>query len=81
MLGQAIDATSAASVATAALTGSLEQLANLLEGTSDEIYTRKPDGGVSGSIGAHVRHVLDHVRAVIERPRHRIVTYDRRERN
>lgn len=77
MLGYAIDATSAAS---AALTNSLEQLARLLETTSDEAYVWRPGGGVSGSIGAHVRHVLDHVRVLVDCPQRRI-TYDRRERN
>jgi uncharacterized damage-inducible protein DinB len=78
MIGYGLDSTAAAS---AALTRSLDELADLLEATTDDTYLWKPDGGVSGSIGAHVRHVLDHVRALVERPMPRTVTYDRRQRD
>lgn len=78
MVGHALDSTATAS---AALTRSLDELADLLVATSDETYVWKPDGGVSGSIGAHVRHVLDHVRVLVDRPMHRTVTYDRRQRD
>ena len=78
MIGYALDSTATAS---AALTRSLDELADLLAATADETYLWKPDGGVSGSIGAHVRHVLDHVRVLVDRPAHRTVTYDRRQRD
>jgi len=78
MIGYALDSTATAS---AALTRSLDELADLLEATTDETYVWKPDGGVSGSIGAHIRHVLDHVRVLVERPVQRTVTYDRRQRD
>lgn len=78
MIGIAIDATAAA---TGALTRSLDELADLLSRTSDEAYLWKPSGGVSGSIGAHVRHVLDHVTVLVERPCQQTVTYDRRARD
>lgn len=78
MPGYALDSTATAS---AALTRSLNELAALLEDTTDQAYLWKPDGGVSGSIGAHVRHVLDHVRVLVDRPTQRTVTYDRRQRD
>jgi len=78
MIGYALDSTATAS---AALTRSLDELADLLDATTDETYVWKPDGGVSGSIGAHIRHVLDHVRVIVERPMQRTVTYDRRQRD
>jgi uncharacterized damage-inducible protein DinB len=69
-----------ATTSAAALARSLEALADLLETTSDATYLWKPGSGVSGAIGAHVRHVLDHVRVLVEHPR-RTVTYDHRRRD
>jgi uncharacterized damage-inducible protein DinB len=74
----ALDATS---TAVTALTRSLDDLADLLARTSDDTYRARPAGDVSGSIGAHVRHVLDHVRVLADRRQQRTVTYDRRERD
>lgn len=78
MPGYALDATSTAA---AALTHSLDELADLLAATSDAAYAWKPDGGVSGAIGAHVRHVLDHVAVLVDRRAGGPITYDRRERD
>jgi uncharacterized damage-inducible protein DinB len=78
MIATAVDATAAA---VTALTRSLDDLADLLSRMSDETYAWKPSGGASGSIGAHVRHVLDHVTVLVDRSRQRTVTYDRRERD
>ena len=78
MIAIALDA---ASTAASALTRSLDELADLLERTSDDMYVWTPPGGVSGSMGAHVRHVLDHVKALMDRPRQQTVTYDRRIRD
>lgn len=78
MLAHAIDSTA---VATSALTGSLDELAELLGTLDDATYGWKPEGGVSGSIGAHVRHVLDHVRVLVDEPLGPTLTYDRRERD
>jgi uncharacterized damage-inducible protein DinB len=65
-----------------ALAGCLTDLAALLEGASDLDYQARPDGGVSGSVGAHVRHCLDHVRAVVDAAnRGRLLSYDGRERD
>jgi hypothetical protein len=43
-------------------------------------YTAKPLPGVSGSIGEHVRHVLDHVAAFTKARPQGVLTYDSRER-
>jgi uncharacterized damage-inducible protein DinB len=78
MIATALDATS---TAVGALAKSLDDMADLLVRLSDETYRSRPAGGVSGSIGAHVRHVLDHVKVLVDRPRHRTITYDHRERD
>ena len=63
-----------------ALARSLDELASLVEATSDEDFVAQPPGGVSGSIGAHVRHCLDHVDAVLEAAPGGMMTYDHRRR-
>jgi len=77
MPGHCLETTTTASAALGRL---LCQLADLLERTSDDIYVHRP-GHVSGAIGAHVRHVLDHVKVLVERPVLRCLTYDHRERD
>jgi uncharacterized damage-inducible protein DinB len=64
-----------------ALTGCLLDVATLLEATSDLAYLSRPEGGVSGSVGAHVRHCLDHVRAVLDAADGAVLSYDCRERD
>jgi uncharacterized damage-inducible protein DinB len=64
-----------------ALAGCLVDLAVLLEATPDLAYLSRPEGGVSGSVGAHVRHCLDHVRAVLDAADGAVLSYDRRERD
>jgi uncharacterized damage-inducible protein DinB len=59
----------------------LTDLATLLEGTPDLAYVSRPEGGVSGSVGAHVRHCLDHVRAVLDAAEGARLSYDHRERD
>jgi uncharacterized damage-inducible protein DinB len=78
MIGYVVHSTATAA---AALTRSLMAIVELLERTGDETYLWKPPGGVSGSIGAHVRHVLDHVDVLTERPRPQVLSYDYRVRN
>lgn len=58
----------------------LEQLASVIEGLSDAEYIRRPVGAVDGSVGGHVRHCLDHVRAVLGAAASGLLDYDRRER-
>ena len=67
--------------AASALTRSLTAIVELLERMGDETYRWKPEGGVSGAVGAHVRHVLDHVTVLVERPRPQVVSYDYRVRD
>lgn len=62
-----------------ALAECLHQLATLLEATADADYAWRHPSGVSGTIGAHVRHCLDHVHAILECATDRL-TYDRRQR-
>jgi uncharacterized damage-inducible protein DinB len=58
----------------------LRQLAEVLRGMTDEQYRRKPVGGVSSSVGGHVRHSLDHVDALLRGVERGRVDYDRRRR-
>jgi hypothetical protein len=77
-MGRAFDTTN---VPALALAGCLMDLAALLEGTSDLDYLSRPDRGQSGSVGAHVRHCLDHVRAVVDAAAGGVLSYDCRERD
>jgi uncharacterized damage-inducible protein DinB len=43
----------------------LEQLAAMIDGLDDSQYTSQRAREVSGSIGGHVRHCLDHVSALV----------------
>jgi uncharacterized damage-inducible protein DinB len=62
------------------LVGLLHQLFDLVESLTNEKYSRKPVGIVQSSIGAHVRHNLDHVAALLNGLRSGEVNYDQRER-
>lgn len=57
-----------------------EELARLLERTSDLDYIWRPPDDLSGSVGAHVRHCLDHVQALLDH-HGRVISYDLRERD
>ncbi|HEY1189290.1 MAG TPA: hypothetical protein VGE74_16680 [Gemmata sp.] len=58
----------------------LRQLGVLLESLTDNEYTQKPVGVVESSIGGHVRHNLDHIRALLQSLRTGLVCYDHRDR-
>lgn len=58
----------------------LDELASVLMQVRPAVYTARPLLGVSGSIGEHVRHVLDHIAALATGGQHDILTYDRRVR-
>jgi hypothetical protein len=73
--------TTSTTVAAGALAGCLGDLASVLERVSDLDYIAKPPGGVSGAIGAHVRHCLDHVDAVLDPAPDGVVRYDGRRRH
>jgi hypothetical protein len=57
----------------------LDQLADVILGIPADVYTARIEPTLSGSIGAHVRHVLDHIAslAVVDG---RVLSYDHRER-
>lgn len=57
----------------------LRQCAETLDRFSDEQYAAPAPDGSGGSVGKHVRHALDHFRALLEHPEDAI-DYDRRDR-
>ena len=67
------------SVPIAALEKALEDLAGLVADLSPEAYGARLLPSVSGSIGEHVRHCLDHVSALVAAPSSSL-SYDRRVR-
>ena len=58
----------------------LDQLSDVIHRLSDEQYAQKPIGVITSSIGAHVRHCLDHVRELLRIAHSRELDYDRRQR-
>jgi uncharacterized damage-inducible protein DinB len=63
-----------------ALARLLDDLASVLLQLSADVYIAKPLPHVSGSIGEHVRHILDHVAAFVTAHPHGTLSYDARER-
>jgi uncharacterized damage-inducible protein DinB len=63
-----------------ALVRLLDQLKDVIEPLDDILYARPPAGRPSGSIGAHVRHCLDHVTAFLDGATAGALSYDRRGR-
>ena len=64
----------------AALDGALEDLGSVVAGLSPEAYVARLFPNVSGSIGQHVRHCLDHVSALVSADPSSCLSYDQRER-
>jgi uncharacterized damage-inducible protein DinB len=64
----------------AALGDTLGRLADAIRPLDDEEFTAR-DFAASGSIGAHVRHCLDHAWALERGIATRVVCYDHRERS
>ena len=58
----------------------LDELAGVLRTMSAAVYTARAFPSVSGSIGQHVRHLLDHVAAIAATAPPGTVSYDHRER-
>jgi uncharacterized damage-inducible protein DinB len=73
-------ATAIAESPQAALTRLLDELAAVLRRVSPMAYTATPFPAVSGSIGQHVRHILDHVASVCAAAPPAPLSYDHRER-
>lgn len=63
-----------------ALVRVLDELGAVVAVMTDHDYRAAAGAGVSGSIGAHVRHCLDHVLALEEGLRSRTIDYDHRVR-
>jgi hypothetical protein len=63
-----------------ALIGRLDELAEALLATPEDVYRARIEPPVSGSIGEHVRHTLDHLSAILVNDGIEPLTYDRRER-
>src|SRR5262245_52998395 len=63
------------------LAGLLHELGRLIDGLDDVEYAMPAPGRSSGGIGGHVRHCLDHVRALIAAAYTGVCAYDRRARN
>jgi uncharacterized damage-inducible protein DinB len=66
--------------AVAPLVAVLGELAEVIEGLSEEQYVQKPVGVVSSSVGGHVRHNLEHIEALLAGPAEGQIDYDRRQR-
>ena len=58
----------------------LEQLSDVIGELSDEQFVERRVGGLSGSVGGHVRHLLDHVSALVEGGTSGELSYDLRRR-
>lgn len=64
----------------APLGGLLVELADVIAGLRRQAYVACPAPGVSGSIGEHVRHILDHIAALVLADPRAPLSYDHRER-
>jgi hypothetical protein len=58
----------------------LDEIGALLMTVPSGIYTARAESGVSGSLGEHVRHCLDHVSTLLAADASTTMSYDRRRR-
>lgn len=58
----------------------LSQLRAVVASLDADLYSRKPVTTFGGSIGGHVRHSLDHIKALLPGARGDVIDYDHRER-
>jgi hypothetical protein len=58
----------------------LDNIAAIVMSVDEATYAAHPLADVSGSIGEHVRHCLDHISALVAAVPARPLSYDRRER-
>lgn len=63
------------------LCAALAQLLVVLEQVEADVYRQAGIGHMEGSIGGHVRHVLDHIRALVNAVGHHQIDYDHRRRD
>jgi hypothetical protein len=62
------------------LTGLLDQLRDVVTLLPRSMYVARPAARVSGSVGEHVRHCLDHVASLADGIEGESLSYDRRRR-
>jgi uncharacterized damage-inducible protein DinB len=58
----------------------LDEISGLLLEMPAELYTAPVESHVSGTVGEHVRHCLDHVSALLSADASNTLSYDRRRR-
>ena len=58
----------------------LDEIGALLMIVPSDVYTARVESGVSGSVGEHVRHCLDHVSTLLAADGSTTLSYDRRRR-
>ena len=58
----------------------LDELASLVLGLDPDVYCARGESSVSGTIGEHIRHCLDHVWALVSAHPSGTLSYDHRER-
>jgi hypothetical protein len=63
-----------------AVEGLLDELGSVLMTLAPDTYVARPAPNVSGSIGEHVRHALDHIAALVASEPCSPLSYDHRER-
>jgi uncharacterized damage-inducible protein DinB len=68
------------STPSAALSHLLDELSSAVIALPNEVYRATVEGGVSGTIGEHVRHCLDHVSALLAARAGETLSYDHRQR-
>jgi uncharacterized damage-inducible protein DinB len=66
--------------AAAIISRQLDDIAAIVMSIDDATYVARPIAEVSGSIGEHVRHCLDHIGALVGATASTPLSYDRRQR-
>lgn len=58
----------------------LDEIETVLQGLPPEVYGARPAPAVSGTVGQHVRHCLDHIDAFLSNRPAMFLSYDHRDR-
>ena len=58
----------------------LSQLGSFISGLEPSVYTRDSEVVKGGTLGKHVRHILDHFQGAICTPSGEVIDYDHRDR-